>query len=286
MKKIFFWMGLFLVVNHASCASATSLHEEKPEHDKTAQVAPHGDAKQNEKASHDKAPAATHKGPHWGYAGKTGADHWGSLDPAYKSCASGKEQSPIDITNLKTKDIENIRFHYRPSKLNILNNGHTIQVDIDKGSSIRIDGEKYDLLQFHFHTPSEHAIEGIRYPMEIHLVHKSKKGELAVVGVMMVVDKHNSVLESLFDNFPGEEGKENLMDKIDVGALLPAGERTFRYPGSLTTPPCTEGVKWNLLLAPISISNEQFTSFHDIFENNSRPVQPIRKRVIWEDTTP
>ncbi len=273
MRKIFFWIGILLLVNNSACAFAKSSQQKNE----------HATAK---KANHGKSSATAHNGHHWSYAGKTGPENWGNLNPEYKICASGKEQSPIDITRSKMEDIGNIRFHYKSSKLNIVNNGHTIQVNNDKGSSIRIDGEKYDLVQFHFHTPSEHTIEGSRYPMEMHLVHKNKKGNLAVVGVMMVVGKHNSLLESLWDNLPPKEGKENLKEKIDMVALLPSGERTFRYAGSLTTPPCSQGVKWNVLLAPISISNEQLTAFQDIFKNNSRPIQPIRNRVIWEDTTP
>ena len=284
-QKIFFWIGLILLMNNVSCASAAS-SQKKQGHNQSDHAAPSSGHEDKKNADHGKSSAAAHQGPHWGYTGKVGPDHWGSLDKEYKSCASGKEQSPIDITGVKTQDIGNIRFHYGPSKLNIVNNGHTIQVNTDKGSSIRIDGEKYDLLQFHFHTPSEHTIEGASYPMEMHLVHKNKKGDLAVVGLMMVVGKYNNLLEALWDNLPSAEGKENLDEKIDMSALLPAGERTFRYPGSLTTPPCSEGVKWNVLLSPISISNEQLTAFQGIFSKNNRTIQPIRKRVIWEDTTP
>lgn len=284
-QKIFFWIGLILLMNNVSCASAAS-SQKKQGHNQSDHAAPSSGHEDKKNADHGKSSAAAHQGPHWGYTGKVGPDHWGSLDKEYKSCASGKEQSPVDITNTKGKDIGNVRFHYGPSKLNIVNNGHTIQVNYDKGSSIRIDGEKYDLAQFHFHTPSEHTIEGASYPMEMHLVHKNKKEELAVVGLMMVIGKYNNLLEALWDNLPSAEGKESLDEKIDMSAILPSGERTFRYQGSLTTPPCSEGVKWNLLLSPISISQGQFTAFHDIFSNNSRTIQPIRKRVIWEDTTP
>ena len=259
---------------HDANVSQKKLGHEMPTHD--------------EQDNHGKPSASAHKGPHWSYNGKTGPNKWGHLDPEYRACSSGKEQSPINITNGKTKNIGNIRFYYKPSKLNVLNNGHTIQVDYDKGSSIRIDGERYDLLQFHFHTPSEHTIEGIRYPMELHLVHKNKDGKLAVVGLMMVVGKHNNLLGPLWENLPSKERKthEHFQEKIDMASILPPGERTFRYPGSLTTPPCSEGVKWNVLLSPISISNEQLLAFQDLFKNNSRPVQKLGKRVLWEDTTP
>lgn len=302
MQKLFFWIGIFLLVSDASCASVKSSHK-KAEPEKSEMVAQKHEEKEDQYQSvtnravkveqkhpqnknHDKASTNGRRGAHWSYKGKTGPNHWGSLEPEYKACRSGREQSPIDITRVKMKTLSNIRFYYKSSNLNIINNGHTIQVNTDRGSSIRINGEKYDLVQFHFHTPSEHTIEGSRYPMEMHLVHKNKKGALAVVGVMMVVGRHNRLLESLWDNLPYQEGKESLKERINLAELLPAGEQTFRYPGSLTTPPCSEGVKWNILLAPIAISNEQLTAFRDIFENNSRPVQPTRKRVVWHDTTP
>jgi carbonic anhydrase len=329
MRKIIFWIGLFLIVSNTSCAFA-KLAQKKPKEKKSEPVAEKQDEKpshskppasahdekaspsqnpsqnqsiekQNEEVGHEKSPLPLHDeepshsksssashGGHWSYNGATGPNKWGHLDPEYRACSSGREQSPINITHAKTKDIGNIRFYYKPSKLNILNNGHTIQVDYDKGSSIRIDGERYDLLQFHFHTPSEHTIEGSSYPMELHLVHKSKEGKLAVVGVMMVVGKHNSLFNSLWENFPSKKGTEHehFKEKIDMASILPAGERTFRYSGSLTTPPCSEGVKWNVLLSPISISNEQLIAFRDIFKKNNRPVQKLWKRTLWEDTTP
>jgi len=264
-------------------------YEEKNDHDNTfADLPLEMKPKHEKEKKHEKSSAGGHHGQHWSYKGNTGPDQWGHLDPEYRACSSGKEQSPINITNGRTKNIGNIRFYYKPSKLNVLNNGHTIQVDYDKGSSIRIDGERYDLLQFHFHTPSEHTIEGIHYPMELHLVHKNKDGKLAVVGLMMVVGKANSLLAPLWENLPSKEGKkhEHLQEKIDIASILPPGERTFRYPGSLTTPPCSEGVKWNVFLSPISISNEQLMAFQDLFKHNSRPVQKLGKRVLWEDSTP
>ncbi len=322
MHKIIFWVGLFLIINNTSCAFAKLAHKKSdpkksnpvtenmakakspesvhdndepmhtilpiPSHDEEPShkmvSAPEHDEAPKHKKSHD---SGAHK-PHWSYEGKTGPAKWGHLNSEYKACSSGREQSPINITSGKLKDLQNIRFYYKPSKLNILNNGHTIQVDYDKGSSIRIDGERYDLLQFHFHTPSEHTIDGSLYPMELHLVHKNKHGKLAVVGIMMVVGQHNPLFDALWENFPAKEGKshEHFKEKIDLSALLPPGERTFRYSGSLTTPPCSEGVKWNVLLAPISISNAQHIAFRDLFKKNNRPVQKLGKRTLWEDTTP
>ncbi|MEK7285872.1 MAG: carbonic anhydrase family protein [Nitrospirota bacterium] len=300
MQKIFFWMGLFFFVTLSSCAYAnTDRHEKAESHDSHDDRSDHEESDMEE--SHPKKPkhaATKHKkenghgeskkqhAAHWAYEGEGGPKHWGDLKSEFKTCKTGKKQSPIDLSHAKTEELNNIRFHYRPSKLNIVNNGHTIQVDYDKGSFIRIDGVKYDLLQFHFHTPSEHTIEEGRYPMELHLVHKDKKGNLAVVGVMMVVGKHNESFDTLWDNLPPKEGKENLDKKIDANQILPVGERTFRYSGSLTTPPCSEEVRWNVFLSPISISNDQFMAFHDIFDNNSRPIQQIGKRVLLEDSSP
>jgi carbonic anhydrase len=291
IQKMFFWIGLFLCVGVSSCAYAKSDHKKSEHHEEQSNHANEQESDHTKKSEHhdngkNKHASSGNHGTHWAYEGKMGPAHWGEIASEYRTCKSGKKQSPINITHSKTEDMNNIRFHYKPSKLNIVNNGHTIQVDYDKGSFIRIGGIRYDLLQFHFHTPSEHTIEEGRYPMELHLVHKNKKGELAVVGLMMVIGRENSLLSTLWDNLPPKKGKENLKQKIDVATLLPAGERTFRYPGSLTTPPCSEGVLWNVFLSPISISNDQFTTFYDIFENNSRPIQQTGKRVVLEDSTP
>ncbi|MEK7702546.1 MAG: carbonic anhydrase family protein [Nitrospirota bacterium] len=302
IKNLFFWVGLFFFISLSSCAYAKSEHKKSDNHGKSEkQMSSHEELSHEEEESeheennHKKSKHSDSKkghgaskghAAHWAYKGEGGPKHWGDLKSEFKTCKTGKKQSPIDLSKTKGEKLNNIRFHYNPSMLNIVNNGHTIQVDYDKGSFIRIDGVKYDLLQFHFHTPSEHTIEEGRYPMELHLVHKDKKGNLAVVGIMMVVGKHNDVLDTLWDNLPPKEGKEHLNKKINMANILPPGERTFRYSGSLTTPPCSEDVRWNVFLAPIAISNEQFLAFHDIFDNNSRPIQSIGKRVLWEDSTP
>src|SRR3990170_8032418 len=139
---------------------------------------------------------------HWGYEGEEGPEHWGELSGEFKACAEGKKQSPIDITNAKGEDLKNIEFDYKPSKINILNNGHTVQVDYDKGSSIKVDCTEFKLLQFHFHTPSEHVVDGGTFDMEMHLVHKSNTGELAVVGVLIKEGKENPAFAAMWGRLP------------------------------------------------------------------------------------
>lgn len=231
-------------------------------------------------------PTATPAPAHWTYEGEEGPTHWSELDPGYAAC-NGKQQSPVDLTGANQKDIANVVFHYQASKVNIINNGHTIQVNYDTGSYIEVDGARYDLLQFHFHAPSEHSINGKLADAEVHLVHKDANGKLAVVGILINKGPANSAIQSFWDALPTQAGT---LDKrtVDVKAsdFLPAIQTTYRYDGSLTTPPCTEGVKWIVMTAPITFSEEQLTSYTKIFEGSNRPVQAINGRPEVEDTTP
>jgi carbonic anhydrase len=178
-------------------------------------------------------------------------------------------------------------FHYQPSKVNIINNGHTIQVNYDPGSYIEIDGVRYDLQQFHFHAPSEHTINGKLAEAELHLVHKSADGKLAVVGILIEVGAENPAFKSTWDNLPVAKGPvQQLSMEVNAAAMLPAVQETYRYEGSLTTPPCTEGVKWNVMVEPIEMSEAQLAAFTHIFEGNNRPVQPLEGRTLIEDNTP
>lgn len=231
--------------------------------------------------------AAEHHEVHWAYSGAGGPEHWGTLEPEFAACASGKSQSPIDITHATPSDLPNIVFNYAPSAVNIVNNGHTIQVNYDAGSSIEIDGVRYDLVQFHFHAPSEHTINGKRYPAELHLVHKSASGDLAVVGVMMDKGAENLALAPVWSHLPAKEGpEEHFTAAVDATSLLPDVRTTFRYSGSLTTPPCSEGVKWNVMTAAIQLSDTQLRAFTKIIDGNDRPLQPLGGRTLIEDTSP
>ncbi len=242
---------------------------------------------QSGKASVPAAHAAEHAGPpHWSYAGDTGPGHWGSLSPDYALCAAGRQQSPVDIGQPAPADLSNLVFHYQPVPVEIVNNGHTVQVNYAPGSWMDVSGARYDLAQFHFHSPSEHTIGGKHHDAEMHLVHKSKDGALAVVGVMLEEGSHNAQFDAVWRHLPAEAGAATRFDdKIDATTLLPDDQRTFRYDGSLTTPPGTEGVRWFLMTEPVTLSKDQLTAFKRIHQGNNRPTQPLNGRTLQQDTT-
>jgi carbonic anhydrase len=210
------------------------------------------------------------------------------LDPSYAVCGTGKQQSPIDVSSPKEEDLANIVFHYQPSEENILNNGHTVQVNYDAGSYIELDGVRYDVAQFHYHAPSEHSIDGKSFAAELHIVHKSADGTLAVVGILLDEGPQNDALQPFIEKLPAE--KSDVKDagvKINAADFLPSVQTTFRYSGSLTTPPCTEGVNWLLMTTPVEASAEQLHALEGLFEGgNNRPVQPLNDRPLAEDSTP
>jgi len=214
----------------------------------------------------------------WGYSGEHSPDHWGGV------CSTGKDQSPIDIVNPTKEKLPAIEFSYRASPLSVVNNGHSIQVNYGPGSSIVRDGKTYDLVQFHFHHMSENTIKGEHTPMELHLVHKASDGSLAVVAVMLQEGKANKVVETVWSNISAEEGKENAPASVTVDAagLLPHKHGYYTFPGSLTTPPCSEGVLWLVLEEPETLSTEQIAKFAAIYPDNARPVQPLNGRQVQE----
>lgn len=219
----------------------------------------------------------------WSYKGSTGPEEWANL-PGYKECA-GEAQSPIDVKGAKDAKLTDIKFNYNPSELNVVNNGHTVQMNYDKGSSIDIDGTTFDLLQFHYHAPSEHTIDGKSFPMEIHFVHQSAAGKLAVVGIMVDGNgKDSKALAEAVENMPKEkDGTFTGTSKINAADLLPKDQSTFRYSGSLTTPPCSEGVAWHLMKKPVSISKSQLAAFEKAYKGNNRPVQKLNDRKLSLD---
>lgn len=228
-----------------------------------------------------------HAAIHWGYEGEIGPEHWGELSDEYALCSSGLAQSPIDIAQTVPEDLLNIAFNYKPSNLNIVNNGHTIQANCAEGSGIEVDGVRYELLQFHFHAPSEHTINGQFSDMELHLVHKSADGNLAVVGVMLNKGAENAAFAPVFDNMPAVVDEENNPDAlVNTEDLLPEDGLTYRYIGSLTTPPCSENVRWYVMKTPVEVSEAQVAAFEAIFHNNNRPVQPLNDREVVEDISP
>ncbi|CAM2007938.1 carbonic anhydrase [Acanthopleuribacter pedis] len=220
----------------------------------------------------------------WSYTGDTAADHWGKLDPAYKPCGEGKEQSPIDITGQFKKSAQSITFNYHPSPLQIVNNGHTIQLNIDPASksSMTIAGTQYNLLQIHFHAPSEHAVDGKLFAMVAHYVHADKNGRLAVVGVLIEEGAANDMIGKAWQHLPADKGapQDHKNVSIQPADLLPAKHDLYRYDGSLTTPPCSEGVLWNVMAAPVTLSKAQIKAFTDIHGGNNRPLQPLHARSV------
>ena len=219
---------------------------------------------------------------HWSYRGHGGPGEWGDLDPAFAVCKTGKAQSPIDIRGAVGADLPAIAFDYKPSPLKVIDNGHTIQVMYAPGSFISVAGKQYELQQFHFHHPAEEEVSGASYPMVAHLVHKSADGKLAVVAVLLAEGSANDFVERLWKHLPQGQGKEITVpgDSVDVSTLLPAARGYFTYSGSLTTPPCSEGVTWFVLKSPVQISQSEIAAFAKKYPHNARPIQPLHGRVI------
>ncbi|MCK6390669.1 MAG: carbonic anhydrase family protein [Azonexus sp.] len=224
-----------------------------------------------------------HAAIHWDYEGAGGPENWARIDPKNKLCASGERQSPIDIRGGIGVDLEPIRFNYRPSTFRIEDNGHTVQVNVGE-SSISLTGKTYELVQFHFHRPSEERVNGERFDMVAHLVHKSEEGKLAVVAVLMKRGSENPFIQTLWNNLPLEKNMPVQPPSIAINPadFLPAERPYYTYMGSLTTPPCTEGVLWLVLKQPVQVSDEQIRIFSRLYSHNARPIQPIRDRLIKE----
>ncbi len=219
--------------------------------------------------------------PHWGYGGAENPTQWGSLGKDFALCESGRDQSPINIKNAVESTPAKINFDYKSSPLVVVNNGHTIQVNYAKGSTVTINGEKYALLQFHFHTPSEHEINDKATAMELHLVHRNEAGKLAVVGVMLNKGKANALIEQVWQNIPASGKTNTVSDRmINAADLLPKSMAYYSYDGSLTTPPCSEGVKWNVFVEPMTISEEQIEAFEKIYQVDARPIQSANGRPV------
>ena len=233
------------------------------------------------------ASADAHGGEvHWSYDGENGPQNWGKLKPEFNLCAIGKRQSPIAIRDDFTLlgPAEPIRFFYTPSRGSVVNNGHTIQVDIEGENAITVRGSTYKLLQFHFHTPSEEMINSKRYAMVAHLVHKNEAGQLAVVAVLLETGEPNPMIETIWTYMPLDSSDRVRVPDglIDMNMLLPADQRYYQFIGSLTTPPCTEGVLWMVLKQPLRISPAQFKVFTQLFPLNARPVQAVNARPVRE----
>jgi len=225
--------------------------------------------------------AEEREGVTWGYDTETGPAVWGRLSPEYALCSLGTRQSPIDLVDPTPAPVAAVVFNYRPTKLRLENNGHTVEVASTTDNWIEVGDGRYELLQFHFHTPGEHTVVGKAFDMEIHLVHRNDAGELAVVGVFVRRGGDHPLLGLLAENLP-EPGQEQTPEgtTIDASELLPAVRRSFRYEGSLTTPPCSEGVRWFVLETAIEASDAQLAAFEAALGTNNRPVQARNDREL------
>ena len=220
---------------------------------------------------------------HWDYEGTAGPDAWGKMRPEFSRCATGLRQSPIDIRGGIAVDLEPIKFDYRPSAFSVIDNGHTVQVNVEPGNSITITGKRYELVQFHFHRPSEERVNGRQYDMVAHLVHKDVDGHIAVVAVLLDRGSAQSIVQAVWNNLPLEKGDEvRAGSRIDLAQLLPDDKRYYTYMGSLTTPPCSEGVLWMVLKQPVPISMDQVAIFSRLYPMNARPIQQADGRLIKE----
>ncbi|WP_420439557.1 carbonic anhydrase [Candidatus Palauibacter sp.] len=220
---------------------------------------------------------------HWGYEGDTGPEMWGGLDASFAVCDTGVEQSPVDLTAATPAgagDGGGLDIEWQATEAEVVDNGHTIQVNMTGGSSIVLEGRRFALVQFHFHLPSEHTVDGTASPMEVHFVHAAEEGDLAVIGVLMEAGAADPTIQSLWEAIPGPDESPAAVGALDPGALLPEGRGYFRYQGSLTTPPCSEVVSWVVMTESISVSQAQIDAFAALYPMNARPVQPLNGREI------
>ena len=229
---------------------------------------------------------------HWGYLENDGPSTWATLSSKYMLCGGGSHQSPIDIIDLDSASEVSFEINYESTTVHIshnenmddiIDNGHTIQLDIDNGSSFTLKGETYHLKQFHFHTPSEHTLNGKHYPMEMHFVHQADDGRLAVIGVFVEEGEvANENIQLVIDNLPESKGEMIHLEDLNIAlnVVIPPTEETYHYSGSLTTPPCSEDVEWLVLKNPISTIKEHITSIHNKISKNNRPTQNLNDRGV------
>ena len=229
-------------------------------------------------------PASAEQHHPWSYSGEGGPSHWAELDSRNAACGKGKNQSPV---NIRTQDVRRtqlpkLTFNYQSTPLHIIDNGHSVQIDVEPGSSLEVGSDSYQLIQFHFHHPSEDLIDGKRSEMVAHLVHRNSQGKLAVVAVLLRAGQPNSTVEALWSHLPKQKEHEaDFKDVlIDPAGLLPMDRSYFTYTGSLTTPPCTEGVRWLVLRSPSTLSKQEIAIFAKLYPNDARPVQKLNGRQV------
>lgn len=222
---------------------------------------------------------------HWGYDGSNGPRAWATLSAEYAECGVGRRQSPIDLpVTAGTERAADATMHvfHHPHAVDVANNGHTLQVTYDDGDSLALDGVEYQLVQYHFHAPSEHTFAGQHFPLEVHLVHRAPSGALAVVGVMVENGPPNAAFDALTAHLPTATGASTHLERVavDIDRLLPETRHAFRYTGSLTTPPCTEGVNWLVLRTPVAIAPAQIERLAGVLHHNNRDVQARHGRPV------
>lgn len=224
--------------------------------------------------------ATTSYAAEWSYTGEHGTEHWGEL---FATCGEGVNQTPIDINQTTQADLAPLHIDYEGKVTELVNNGHTIQANLTGKNTLTVDGQTFELKQFHFHTPSENYLKGKQYPLEAHFVHATDKGELAVVAVMFDVGpRSNSELTTLLASIPDDGQKVALKEALNPVDLLPRDREYYRFNGSLTTPPCSEGVRWFAMQEPQTNSKAQTEKLQAVMGNNARPLQPLNARLILE----
>jgi carbonic anhydrase len=232
--------------------------------------------------SSDDEPAATHA--EFAYSGSAGPAAWGSLDPAWKLCARGRRQSPIDLTGARPATLPRLALAYEAARLKAENNGHSVEVAYPPGSTVEIGGDRYELHQFHYHAPSEHRVAGRSLPLEFHFVNVGEDGRIAVLGVLVEAGRHNDAFAGLARALPDREGETvDVPGAVDAASLLPRRPQTaprWSYRGSLTTPPCSQGVSWHVFRQPIQLSPDQIAAYTSVYDHTNRPVQPLNGREL------
>jgi carbonic anhydrase len=269
--------------SHAAASQPESASEKRLRELQYATSGPRKTAKKKPATEHAAANPAAQMHAHWSYEGEGAPANWGKLRSDYAACATGQRQSPIDIRDGIKVGLETIRFEYKPTQFRIIDNGHTLQVSVGEGLALNVMGKRYELLQFHFHRPSEEKVNGRAYDMVVHLVHRNDEGQLAVIAVLLEKGGEHPLIQTLWNNMPLEKNMEvSPAEPIDLMQLLPEMRSYWTYMGSLTTPPCSEGVLWMVMKQPLQVSSEQVSIFSRLYRNNARPVQPANGRLIKE----
>lgn len=229
------------------------------------------------------AALASGSGAHWGYEGEAAPNNWAGLSHDYNACGEGSAQSPVNIatSDAVEADLPALEINWSMPATEVINNGHTIQVNFPEGNSVTIGDKTYNLAQFHFHHVSEHTVDGNPYPLEAHFVHFAPDGKsAAVVGVLFNTGDENETIETVWEAMPEHEGEATSEAAIDPTGMLPSDLGYYNYSGSLTTPPCSEIINWVVLKTPMTVSAEQISEFAELFTMNMRPVQPLNDRVV------